>query len=235
MNRLKSVYYSKDFPSYLTPLFWQHGEDESTLREEIRQMHENGIGGFVVEARPHNNFLGDKWWCDIDIIIDEAKKRNMKIWFFDDCHFPSGFSAGKIRENHPEYLKKYLDERHIDAVGPLKGSSFIIKAWFNSDEETLVNVVAAKRIDGVDKIDGESLIDLTALITDGIMYWDVPEGNWRIFIFISTRNGGEEGTKDYLNPIEPEPVRAFIDYIYEEFYKHYAYEFGKTIKGFFSD
>ncbi|MDO8686039.1 MAG: glycosyl hydrolase [Clostridiales bacterium] len=246
MSKSKCILFKEDIPSYITPLFWQHGEDEEILRDEIKQMHENGIGSFIVEARPHPDYLGDKWWHDLDVIIDEAKKRQMKVWLFDDCGFPSGFAAGKIRDNHPQYLKVYLDERHIDVIGPLKGSSFIIKAWLDN-EETLVSVVAARRIDsidstdstdsidGIDIIDEESLIEITVLISDGILYWDVPEGNWRIFILIRTRNGGEEATRNHLNPIETEPVRAFIDYIYEEHYRHYGDEFGETIAGFFYD
>ena len=234
MSKLETVLNKKNIPSSITPFFWQHGEDEETLRNEIRQMQENGIGGFVVESRPHPDFLGDGWWRDMDILLDEAKKRGMGVWFFDDSSFPSGYAVGKIRDNHPEYLKVYLDERHIDAKGPMSGSSFIIRAWLDKDE-TLVNVIAARRADGMDKIDGESLVDVTSQISDGILYWDVPAGDWRIFILIRTRNGGEADTKDYLNPIEPEPVKAFLEYVYEESYRKYADEFGKTIKGFFSD
>jgi len=73
------------------------------------------------------------------------------------------------------------------------------------------------------------------LVVNGILYWDVPNGNWRIFIFIRTRKGGEEWTKDYLNPIDPEAVKKFIEYVYEEHYKHYSKDFGKTIAGFFCD
>ena len=47
-------------PSYLTPLLWLHGEEETLLREEVAQMHENGIGSFVVESRPHPDFLGPR-------------------------------------------------------------------------------------------------------------------------------------------------------------------------------
>lgn len=234
MGVLGQIPAKSDIPSYITLLFWQHGEDEEILREEIRQMKENGIGGFIVESRPHPDFLGEHWWKDMDAVIDEASKRNMKVWFFDDYAFPSGYSAGKIRDKHPEYLKIYVDERHIDAVGPQRGSSFIIEAWLEP-EESLIAVIAAKRVDGIDVIDGGSLMDVTGQVEDGILYWDVPEGDWRVFILVSTRNGGETGTRNYLNPIEPEPVRAFIEYVYEEHYRRYKEEFGKTIAGFFSD
>ena len=41
----------------LYPLFWQHGEKEEELREEIGKMQEGGIGGFIVESRPHPGYI----------------------------------------------------------------------------------------------------------------------------------------------------------------------------------
>ena len=68
-----------------------------------------------------------------------------------------------------------------------------------------------------------------------MLYWDVPPGSWRVFVFVRTRHGGEEGTKDYLNPLDPEPVRAYLDAVYEPHFAHFAAHFGKTFAGFFSD
>lgn len=220
--------------TFIAPLFWQHGESASVLREEIRQMHSTGIGGFIIESRPHPDFLGERWWHDLDIILDEARQHSMKVWIFDDSSYPSGFSGGRIRDAHPEFLKIYLTERHIDAIGPLSGSSFFVHAWLETSE-SLVRVIAAQRTDGVDRFHADTLLDLTSKVVDGILYWDVPEGDWRIFIIISTRNGGEDWTRDYLNPLVPEAVQAYLDFVYEAHYHHYAGEFGNTIAGFFSD
>ncbi len=222
------------FPPIL-PLFWQRGEKESVIRNEIRQMHEKGIKGFIAESRPHPDFLGPGWWKDVDIMLDEARQRKMRVWFFDDLIFPSGFAAGRIRKLHPEYLKVYLKETHVDAAGPRKNTSFIAKGWLNRKGEELVRVVAAKRIDMGDSIEPDTLTDLTSRITDGILYWDIPEGFWRVFFFVCMRDGGEIRTKDYLNPLVPEATDAFIRFVYEEFYRRYPEEFGKTIGGFFSD
>ena len=60
--------------SHLCPLFWQHHEEEAVLREELQRMKENGIGGFIVEARPHPDYLEENWWKDLTILLDEAKK-----------------------------------------------------------------------------------------------------------------------------------------------------------------
>ncbi len=233
MKRLQELLQG-DCPGYLTPLLWTHGEEESVMRHLIGQLQVNGIDEFVLESRPHPDFLGDQWWHDVDIVIDEAKKRNMRVWFFDDNKYPSGYSAGKIRDNHPEYLKIYLDERHLDAVGPQCGSSFFLDAWVEPGEE-LVCVIAARRTDSFNAIDYESLMDITHCAQDGLLFWDVPEGNWRIFIMVSTREGGEVHTRDYLNPLEPEAVRLFLNYVYEAHYARYKEDFGKTIAGFFSD
>ena len=197
-------------------------------------MHSKSIGGFIVESRPHPDFLGERWWHDLDIILDQAQKLSMKVWIFDDSSYPSGYGGGRIKEVHPEYLKIYLAERHIDTIGPLSGSSFFIQSWLEAGDN-LEKVIAARRIDGADRIDANTLLYLTGKVSQGILYWDVPEGDWRIFILISTRNGGEDWTRDYLNPLVPQPVRAYIDFVYEAHYQHYAEHFGNTIAGFFSD
>ncbi len=234
MNRLEALVAQTDSPSYITPLFWQHGESREIILEEIERMHTAGIGGFILESRPFPDFLGPAWWENVAFILAEAKKRGMKVWVFDDVVYPSGFAAGRIRDHHPEYLKLYLREQHIDAVGPFPGASFIVKAWLGQDEQ-LVRIVVARRTDGVDRIDAETLKDVTDQVKDGILYWDVPEGPWRVFMMFRTRQGGEEGTKDYINPLLPEAVQAFIDAVYEPHYAHFKEEFGDTFAGFFSD
>lgn len=180
--------------SYIRPLFWQHGEPETVLKEEMHRMRESGIDSFIVESRPHPDFLSYGWWRDLDIIIAEAKKLGMKVWIFDDSAFPSGYAAGRLKSLYPEAQKRYVREVHIDAVGPLSGSSFRMKDWLD-EEERLIRATAAKRKGGYEDLEEESLQDLSSYVEDGILYWDVPEGAWRVFFFIETGKGGEEWTK----------------------------------------
>lgn len=220
--------------SYLCPLFWQHHESETVLRREIQKMRENGIGSFIIEARPHPHYLQKEWWEDLSLIIDEAKKQQMDVWIFDDGSYPSGTADGLIRKYHPEYTKKYLAHHCVDAIGPKRGTSILIEPWLTEGEK-LVAVVAGRRLDGLDLMDGNSFVDLTDRVEDGILYFDIPEGEWRFFIFKQTEKGGEEWTKHYLNPLEPEGTRAFLNLIYEKHFEHFSEEFGKTVKGFFTD
>jgi hypothetical protein len=217
---------------YIIPLFWQHGEDEDRLRNEIRAMRESGINGFIVESRPFPGFLEAPWWKNTDILLDEAQKLGMGVWFFDDQTYPSGYGNGAAK-NRPDLRKLYLDERHIDVWGPIKGSSFLISPWIGEGEK-LFALAAAPITDGIDTIDEKGLISLES--RDGILGWDIPgPGKWRIFIFVLTGEGGESWTSRYINPLNSKAVSALVETCYEPYYQRYSNLFGTVIRGFFTD
>ena len=82
---------------YIFPFFWQHGEDEQMLRKMMNVINESGCKSVCIESRPHPDFCGPKWWQDMDVILDEARTRNMKVWILDDSHFPTGFANGAVK------------------------------------------------------------------------------------------------------------------------------------------
>ena len=214
--------------NYILPFFWQHGEDETLLREGMLKIRESEIRAVCVESRPHPDFVGESWWRDMDVIMDEADRLDMRVWVLDDAHFPSGYANGKVEENSP-YAKTFLDYYHIDAFGPASRSSFLIKV---EDGETLEAVTAGIR----DPKDPEKLSEvreLTALVRNGILYWDVPEGDWVLTVFKTTRKA--KVRPGYINIIDRDAVRFFIDTVYEPHYAHYKEQFGRRFAGFFSD
>ncbi len=216
--------------NYILPFFWQHGEDEARLREEMCRIHDSNIGAVCVESRPHPEFCGPSWWRDVDIIMDEARKRGMRVWVLDDAHFPTGFANGWIRDRFPERKKVFLAERHIDLSGPLKGASILVKPWVEPGE-MLIAAVASRR-SALGEADG-TLLDLGAMIYDELLHWNIPEGYWRVFFLVQTTSGG--GNMNYINPIDADSCRVLIDAVYESHYTRYASDFGKTFAGFFSD
>ena len=84
--------------NYILPFLWMRGEEEAVLREEMEKIYECGIRAVCLEARPHDDFCGPGWWHDMDIILDEAKKKDMKLWILDDKHFPTGYANGLIEK-----------------------------------------------------------------------------------------------------------------------------------------
>ncbi|MDR1531314.1 MAG: hypothetical protein LBS62_03875 [Clostridiales bacterium] len=243
-NRLLDVLENKS-KNYILPFFWQHGEDEKILREYMQVIHNANIGAVCVESRPHPDFCGEKWWTDMDAILDEAARLNMKVWILDDSHFPTGYANGSM-ENVPKELRhQYLDYNTLNVCGPKPAVEIDVNAlihprpappWlpppppkrvFNDDK--LFKVLAAEYVG--DKL-GES-IDLTEFAADGRLVWNVPKGYWRIFIVYLTRDAN--GRNDYINFLDERSCRVLIDAVYETHYERYKNLFGSVIAGFFSD
>ena len=251
MKRLQEVLTGKE-ENYIFPFFWQHGEDEAVLREYMGAIYDCGIRSVCLECRPHPDFLGPKWWQDVDIILDEAKNRGMKIWILDDAHFPTGYANGAMKDEPDEKWKQFLYHKTITVFGPAKevmvdiasqvrydaplmqGRSFLMGVSPETREfhdETLISVVMAKAYK--DGIDGKTVREVTDQVKDGNLILDVPAGTWRIFVLYKTRNGG--GSPGYINVISKPSVNVLLDTVYEPHYERYKEEFGKTIEGFFSD
>ena len=223
--------------NYLLPFLWLKGEAESVLREEIARIDGAGIKAICLESRPHPDFCGPLWWRDLDIIMDEARTRGMRVWVLDDAHFPTGYARGWVRDQFPELRKLLLAQRHVDVLGPLPGAAILMRDGMRPDhglvrhDERLISVIASRRGEG-QSVD-DTLVDITHLVQGNRLWWDVPAGSWRIFFMVETRHGGN--LPDYLNPIDPQACRVLIDAVYEPHYARYAQDFGGTFAGFFSD
>jgi len=217
--------------NYILPFFWQHGEEETILREEIARIQESNIHAVCVESRPHPDFLGEGWWRDMDIIMDECRKRRMEVWILDDEKFPSGYAAGMIPKKYPDRGRLFLYEKHIDVIGPQKGVSLLLNL---SEIDRLLAVVTGQRTGCGDAVKGE-LVDITSQVVDDVVYWDIPKGVWRVFYMYLSRNNRSGKPDPYLNPLTPEGTQVLIDAVYESHYERYKEDFGKTFRGFFSD
>ena len=219
--------------NYIFPFFWQNGADEQTLQTELLKIYESNIRAFCVEARPHPDYAGERWWHDMDIIMDFARTHDMKVWLLDDDRFPTGH-ANKIFNggNHPLSVR-FLTVHNTDVYGPMKPGYLLVKSIFQEDD-VFVGAVAYKRCsEEDDSLNLESAVDVTGYIQNGWLRWEVPEGLWRILVFYITRHGN--GKLDYFNIIDSDSVKLLLEQVYEPHYARYGADFGKTFMGFFSD
>lgn len=230
MERLKELL-NGGGGSYILPFMWMKGEDKETIREEIGKIAECGIREICLESRPHPDFAGPGWWDSLDCVLEEVRKRGMRVWILDDRKFPTGYANGGF-EKRPELAKTYLAERHMDIVGPKKDAAVLIGPFLNPDG-TLLSVLAIKRADGDSTDLMAPVIDLTDRVKNGFVYLDIPEGRYRLFVIYTTQKGS--GRPNYMNLLDTRSVRVLIDEVYEPHYARYAADFGTSIAGFFSD
>lgn len=215
--------------NYLYPFYWQHGNNTENIPQEIERIYRSGCHAFCVESRPHPDFCGEGWWRDMDIILKEAKARNMKVWVLDDDKCPTGHAAGAV-VSHPQLRQRLLSEIHLDVVGPMKGASIIYEK--PDPEDILIGAYAYRRNADEAESCSYQYVDLTNKISNGYLNWDIPEGVFRVFFYFSTFLGGKA---EFIDMINPESVRLLIDSVYEPHYARYKDYFGNTLTGFFSD
>lgn len=226
---------------YLYPFFWQKGQTNEKLKEYIDKMLEQGIHNMCIESRPHPEFLEDGWWKTMDFLIAEAKKNDMKIWILDDAKFPTGYANGKV----PKELKKtYIDYHRFDIVGPnphaeinltcLCDGRVAMKDKRHLEDTFFKAILVENNLSEKDSFYEDSVIDVSHLYKDNILYLDLKNKHYSLFVIYKTICG-EETTQDYLDPMRKESTQILINEVYEKHYQHYKDEFGNTIVGFFSD
>ena len=243
--------------NYIFPFFWQHGEDEETLRTYMRVIDEANCHAVCVESRPHPDFCGPQWWKDMDIIIDEAKKRGMKVWILDDSHFPTGFANGAA-EKAPDELRRQSVYCRIFEVGGKSSKNSGESSGKRSFSCNLPKVMKKipttfmsrivtngttknKKVFTDDRllsvsalVDGsKNLVEVSYTMTGDTLKAQLPEGTKKVYVTFLTRNAGIHPS--YINMMDEESCRLQIDAVYEPHWEHYREEFGKTIAGFFSD
>ncbi|MGM9948027.1 hypothetical protein [Floccifex sp.] len=243
MNGYQTLF-KEEVQNHLYPFFWQHGENHEVLEHYVDKIEQSGMKALCIEARPHPFFVQEQWFSDLDCILKKCKEKNMKMWILDDSHFPTGYANGKIKESYPQYLKTYIWNRRYDVHGPICSARIDFsllkrRIWEKPESDIrIIGVYMAKRIESdEDEIDANTLVDITSCINPEtrLLSLDVPAGAYSIFVVFETKEGKEETTKDYLNPLIKEATQILIQEVYEPHYQHYKEEFGKTIQGFFSD
>ena len=217
--------------NHILPFFWQHGEDHHLLAEEMDAIQACGIQEICVESRPHPQFCQDPWWDDFGFILEEARRRSMRVWLLDDQKFPTGYAAGYIH-THPELRMTSLRIVYTDFIGPQRETALIATPL--KEDERYVGIIAYRREQKGIVLAGEG-VDLLPLCRDGLIWWDIPEGAWRVYYIIRTHDTCMPYKEAYIDMLSPESCAAMIHAVYQPHYDHFAEYFGNTFVGFFSD
>jgi hypothetical protein len=205
------------------PLFWLHGDETpERLNEVLDKVAESGNGSFTAEARPHQDWLGEGWYRDLAVCLDAAKRRDLKMWIFDEDWWPSQTVSGRVPER---YGAKRLAGRAVK-VGP--GETFTLDP---AREPNLV-LCAAGRLDANGAVETATLAELApgkAWTPPGAGTWQVMVVSWK------TAPKLRQGGRLAVDGLSRECVDWFIQTVYEPHHARFGKDFGKTIAGYFYD
>ena len=201
--------------AYRSMPFWAWNDSlcGDELVRQIKSMKEQGIGGFFMHSREglETEYLSEEWFRLVRVSVDAAKETGMEAWLYDEDRWPSGTAGGRVTREGGD------DSR-------CKGLTMEVSGEFPRNEELLAAyraVVDGHAIHSFERLEGEKPL------RDGEVYLLC-----RIEVSGASEWFNDESPPDNLNA---QSVRRFIDITYEAYKQHVGHEFGKTVKGVFTD
>ncbi|MBR2427176.1 MAG: hypothetical protein IKB16_10615 [Lentisphaeria bacterium] len=199
---------------------WNAKLDPEELVRQIRIFKEMGFGGFYMHARIGLNteYLSKEWFRCIHACVDEAKKLGLIANLYDEDRWPSG-GAGSFVTRDDQYKMRFLVYEILNNVDESTAGGETL-AWFTA------SVTGEKEHPIVRQVRKEAHPEQFS-----------PRGSRKLLRF--ARVLGPSSTwfngATYLDTLNPDAVKKFVETTHETYRKEVGDEFGKSVKAIFSD
>lgn len=228
LNQIRQNFSSPGVDFATAPLWvWNDLLTEDQIRSTLEDFNRQNVNMAFVHPRPGlvTPYLTEDWFKLWDVALDEASKRGMKIWIYDENSYPSGFAGGYVPNAFPELRGAGLDVVFMNSLLDNDGK------WQAGD---CVKYVIEQLSDG-STIDRTNEV-LNAKTHDTSIPDKSPNGiRWIVGRIQYSGTSQWFGGKTYVNLMEKETLDAFIGFTHEAYRKRFANQFGKIIPGVFTD
>ncbi|MCQ2378489.1 MAG: hypothetical protein MJ016_04655 [Victivallaceae bacterium] len=195
--------------------FWSlNGKLEAPeIRRQIRRMKTMGFGGCFFHSRSgmETPYLSARYFRLLAAAIDEAKKRDIRLWLYDEDRWPSG-AAGGLATRDPRFRVRYLACRTMDAPDAGEGATVALFAVrFRADGA----LVSSRQISLREK--------------------PFPD---EVVLRCSLRIGADDpwfNGQSYLDVLDSRAVEKFCSVTHDAYFRACGNEFGKCVPGIFTD
>jgi hypothetical protein len=201
------------------------------VRRDLDTLHGLGFQAVTVQAGFGMPFayLSPEYFAFFRSFVDEAKKRDMRVWIVDDAGYPSGFAGGKFSSQAPEMRMQALEVAQKISVA---GGTVLHR-------ELPPGTVSAAAVN-------REGVAFPLSLQGNTVDWAAPEGDWTVLIVdhefrtSPTRSDTNpqrvkdtsQSLEDYLDPAATE---QYLRFTHEQYKLAVGDEFGKTILGFRGD
>ncbi len=210
--------------------FWNDVMDPAEVRRQIAEMSAQNIGGFFMHARMGRvtPYMSQDWMSAVKAAVDEATRRGMSAWIYDEDGWPSGFGGGAVNALGEEYLQQYATAEiiHCGPDGPrMDQTNHIIAAY-----------ASGRKVNGYEhchRLDPDHLRQSWSKLPEACREQMVV---FRRELHNYRRHFSPEAWADgYVDVLNPKVTRAFIRKIYESYKREIGQAFGSTVLGVFTD
>jgi len=194
--------------------FWSiNGKlDPREVARQVELMADAGFGGAFFHAREGlvTPFLSEEWFEAFRASVEAGRRRGFYVWIYDELRWPSGFAGGIVPALNPRMAAKALVAAFSERA--FKGEGVVAAFRLLLDERGVPR--------GYERAEpGE--VGRAPLYVTFVEYSAQPGETWY------------EGLC-YVDLLDPEVVRAFIEAAYEP-YLRFRGDFGGVVPGVFTD
>ncbi|MFZ1288859.1 MAG: glycosyl hydrolase [Melioribacteraceae bacterium] len=195
------------------PFFvWNGKITKERIENDLKEFKEAGFGGVFIHPRPGliTEYLSKDWFELFVFNVEKAKELDLNIWIYDENSYPSGFAGGHVPAQMPESYENGQGLEPIDTnVIPTNIKDyFLIYEKINGEYQDITNIAA----NNIGKKGEYSLLKKTYFEKSG---WF---GGW-----------------SYVDLLYPGVTEKFIDVTMTGYKNISGKDFGKSIKGVFTD
>lgn len=212
-----------------TPFWaWNCKLTESELKEQIENFRLMGMGGFHMHVRTGmaSPYLDSEFMGFVAFCVEEAKKKGMLAWLYDEDRWPSGTAGGKVTEGNPDFAMKNLlftPTPYSDTFVP-NTSSIGGRGGRREENGTLMAVY-----DVLLNSDG-TLADYRVIDESD----DAKGTKWYAYLESAVADPWFNNAP-YVDTLNKDAINKFIEETHERYYKDLGDDFGKTIPAIFTD
>lgn len=242
--------------------FWNGDMKEEEILLQLTEMKKQGLGGAFVCARQGMSvpYLSDRWFQLIRYTVEEAKRLGLEIWLYDEYPYPSGMAGGEVLLRHPEakhqilkYQEKYCQPNEklelklpwAQIISATAIPQYEENVWSYEDRidiRTSIGVIQQEELYQISGLTAYNRKRFFSYDPVHVMNWNAPQQhngntvkNWKVEICVSEEMQDFKYFGGFFDPCCKDAVDTFIEVTHERYKQYLGDEFGKTIKGFFSD
>ncbi|MGX5819259.1 glycosyl hydrolase [Chitinophaga lutea] len=195
---------------------WNSKVNKRDIDSMLHDFRGNDFGGVIIHPRPGliTEYLSTEWYDLFLYAMEQGKKLGLNIWIYDENSYPTGFAGGLLADEMPEAYNQgqmlYMEDttKLPDDLSPY----FLILKDAN----------------------GYTDITSTAAAEQG------KTGSYRLFRKVNYQKSNRGSVAgpigvSYVDLMAKGVTEKFIDVTYKGYEKVAGREFGKAIKGVFSD
>lgn len=195
---------------------WNGKLDPNEVRRQIRIMYKMGLGGFFMHSRVGlaTKYLSKDWFDCVRACVDEAEKLNMRAWLYDEDRWPSGAAGGLVTKNLAYRMRSLVMET---ANEPIRLDGTVAGVW--------KGIIQEANVKNLMYISPQKL-RLTKLQKDEVFI---------VFRYQVQSPSDWYNGNTYLDTLNPEAVKAFINVTHEAYKKQLGKKLGHSVPGIFTD